>query len=108
MAGSFLNLETGVFAATYSRYRIFWHILFWIWLYVLDVLIFGIAYQNVENFLVYALVEMPGQIVFAYAFVYWLLPQYFARGKYRETLLLTGAVFFLIGLLGHGIAYIIS
>ena len=105
---SILNFRTGSFADTYSRYRIFWHILFWVWLYVLDVLIFGIAYQNVSNFVVYALVEMPGQIIFAYSIVYWILPTYFLQGRYGEALGLTIIIFLMIGLLGHGIAYIIS
>ena len=105
---SFLNLRTGWFAETYSRYPVFWHILFWIWLYVLDVLIFGIGYQNVKNFIVYALVEMPGQLIFAYSIVYWILPRFFIQGRYREAIWLTIALFFLIGLLGHGIAFGIS
>lgn len=97
-----------VYTTILSRYRVLWHTLFWFWLYILDVLIFGTAYQHVDRFLIYAMVEMPGQILFAYAVIYWILPRYFAKKRYVETIIFVVSLFFFIGVMCHGIAWILS
>jgi two-component system, LytTR family, sensor kinase len=67
------------------KQRILWHSLFWIWLYATDVFIFGVAYNNIDLFKSLALLEMPGQLFFAYLFIYWLLPRHLRRNNYIES-----------------------
>jgi sensor histidine kinase YesM len=84
-----------------SQQRILWHIVFWVWLYFLDVFIFGVGYENITLFLKFALLEMPGQLLFAYAVVYWILPRHFKKRRYPETLLQLFLVFIVTGFIGH-------
>jgi two-component system LytT family sensor kinase len=81
--------------------RILWHVIFWIWLYCLDVFIFGVGYGDIPSFMEMALLEMPGQLVLAYAIVYWILPLHIKRMRYAETIGLIFLVFFLVGLFGQ-------
>lgn len=96
-----MRINSLPWASVFSRYRILWHILFWTWLYALDVFIFGVGYANVTLFLKFALLEMPGQLFFAYAVVYWVLPRYFKTQRLVEMFVLLFAVFVITGLLGH-------
>jgi two-component system, LytTR family, sensor kinase len=98
-----LHTQTGSLSqqGIFYRYRILWHILFWVWLYSLDVFIFGVGYDNISLFLKFALLEMPGQLLFAYAVAYWILPRHFRNQQYGATFAWTFVVFFLTGVVGH-------
>jgi two-component system LytT family sensor kinase len=84
-----------------KKYRLLWHILFWIWIYLLDVFIFGVGYKNVSMFIIYALLEMPGQLLFAYATMYWILPVFFQRLRFVEATIALLVIFYLTGFIGH-------
>jgi sensor histidine kinase YesM len=77
------------------------HLLFWVALYAVDVLGFGVGYHNVNNFVKIALLEMPGQLVFAYAVMYFILPRHLAHRRMWETITLLIAVFLAGGFIGH-------
>jgi len=83
------------------RSRVLRHILFWIWVYLLDVIIFGVGYENVKLFLKLALLEMPGQIFFAYTVMYWIIPRYISKRNLTETLGLTILAFLACGFMVH-------
>jgi two-component system, LytTR family, sensor kinase len=83
------------------RYRLLAHVLFWAWVYVLDVFIFGVGYENVPQFTMMALLEMPGQLFLAYITAYWILPRYFSKLNHFESLLLFLGAVFINGLIGH-------
>jgi hypothetical protein len=83
------------------RNRVLRHILFWIWVYVLDVLIFGFGYQKFYFFVKIALLEMPPQVLFAYLVMYWILPRHRKHNKLSETIGLTFLSFLVCGFIGH-------
>jgi two-component system, LytTR family, sensor kinase len=83
------------------KQRLLFHVLFWIWLYAMDVFIFGVGYENIRLFLRLALLEMPGQLFFAYLFVYWLLPRHLKRSSYIESIAWASAIFFVTGIIGQ-------
>jgi two-component system, LytTR family, sensor kinase len=83
------------------RNRVARHILFWIWVYALDVIIFGVGYENVRRFVWMALLELPGQVLFAYVIMYGILPRYLTRRNATEALTLVTAAFFAAGILTH-------
>jgi two-component system, LytTR family, sensor kinase len=79
------------------RNRVLRHILFWIWVYLLDVVFFGIGFEDIKRFAKFGALEMPGQIFFAYAAIYWIMPQYMAKKKLGEAVLITVVAFFTCG-----------
>jgi two-component system LytT family sensor kinase len=87
--------------AILSKYRFLWHFLIWVWIYCLDVFIFGVGYKNVNRFVLYALLEMPGQLFFAYVTVYWILPKYIEKLRFVQSTIAMAAAFFVTGLIVH-------
>jgi two-component system, LytTR family, sensor kinase len=81
------------------RNRIVRHILFWIWVYLLDVIFFGLGYEDFPRFVKFALLEMPGQIFFAYTAMYWIMPRYLAKRNMAEVLVVALLAFFICGLI---------
>src|SRR5688500_903046 len=81
------------------RNRIVRHILFWIWVYLLDVIFFGLGYEDFPRFVKFALLEMPGQIFFAYTAMYWIMPRYLAKRNVAEVLVVALLAFFICGLI---------
>lgn len=75
------------------------HLLFWVLVYLADVIFFGIGYENVGNFAIYALLEMPGQILFAYVAIYWIMPRYLDNNNVVSALLVSALAFFASGLI---------
>jgi sensor histidine kinase YesM len=71
------------------------------WVYVMDVLIFGFGYKDVNLFLKLALLEMPPQILFAYVVMYWILPRHRKKNQPLETVALTTITFLVCGIIGH-------
>lgn len=88
--------------------RVLRHILFWIWLYLLDVIIFGVGYENIQLFFKLALLEMPGQLFFAYVMMYWVMPQFLAKRSTFEIVGLTILSFLICGFLSHILFIIFS
>jgi hypothetical protein len=70
---------------TSKSVRILYHVLFWVALYILDVLIFGIGYENVEGFITIVLAEVPPQILLAYTVMYWIIPRYVAKKLFLQS-----------------------
>jgi two-component system LytT family sensor kinase len=81
--------------------RILRHILFWVWVYAMDVLIFGIGYERVNHFLKIALLEMPGQVLLAYLFMYWIIPRHLAKKNSLETFGFAFFTFVAAGFITH-------
>jgi two-component system, LytTR family, sensor kinase len=81
--------------------RIVRHILFWIWIYLIDVFVFGMGYENIPLFLKLALLEMPGQLFFAYVVMYWVVPGYLADKHQLKWISITAIAFIICGLIGQ-------
>jgi sensor histidine kinase YesM len=81
--------------------RVLYHVLFWIALYVLDVLIFGIGYENLDHFVTLVLAEIPPQVFLAYTVMYWIIPRYVKNKRFNESLLLLLVAFIASGFVGH-------
>jgi two-component system, LytTR family, sensor kinase len=96
-----MNSSHGYGFPVMPKNRFIKHLLFWIGLYVLDVLVFGVGYHNLNNFIKIALLEMPGQLLFAYAVMYFILPRHFVRKKMIETVGMVTLVFLVGGFIGH-------
>jgi hypothetical protein len=79
------------------RNRVLRHVLFWIWVYLLDVVFFGLGFQNIELFMKLALLEMPGQVFFAYTIMYWVMPRYLMKKHFGQTIAITVVAFFICG-----------
>jgi sensor histidine kinase YesM len=81
--------------------RILYHILFWVALYVLDVLIFGLGYENVDQFVTIVLAEVPPQVFLAYAIMYWIIPRFVTQKRFIEAIFFLCVTFFASGIIGH-------
>jgi two-component system, LytTR family, sensor kinase len=83
------------------RSRVWRHILFWVIVYLLDVIVFGLGYENFQAFFKMALLEMPSQLFFAYGMMYWVVPRYMADKNAFEAISITVVAFFVSGILGN-------
>jgi sensor histidine kinase YesM len=81
--------------------RVLYHILFWVALYILDVLIFGYGYENVDRFVTVVLAEVPPQVILAYTVMYWIIPRYVAKKLFFESIFLLIVAFVISGFIGH-------
>src|SRR5688500_18162500 len=88
--------------------RVAYHVLFWITLYVLDVVVFGLGYENVNGFITIVLAEVPPLILLAYVVMYWIIPQYVAKKLFFESIFYLFIVFLLSGFIGHVLFVIFS
>src|SRR5688500_10033557 len=88
--------------------RVIYHVLFWITLYVLDVVIFGLGYENLNGFITIVLAEVPPQVLLAYVVMYWIIPQYVAKKLFFESLFYLFIIFLLSGFIGHILFVIFS
>lgn len=79
------------------RNRVLRHALFWMWVYLLDVVFFGLGFENIQLFTKLALLEMPGQIFFAYTIMYWVMPWYLQKKNFGQTIAIAIAAFFICG-----------
>jgi two-component system LytT family sensor kinase len=79
------------------------HLFFWVWVYLVDVFVFGVGYENIPLFLKLALLEMPGQLFFAYLIMYWVVPRYFKDKQIIKWTLVTILAFLVCGLMGHAL-----
>ena len=86
---------------TSKQIRILSHVFFWVFLYILDVLIFGFGSADFNHFLKLALVEVPPQILLAYFIMYWIIPTYVAKKLFAESLLFIVIAFAVSGFIGH-------
>lgn len=62
-----------------AKNRLLQHALFWTGIYFFDVFVFGFDTQNYRLFFKIVALEMPGQMLLAYAMMYWALPRYLER-----------------------------
>jgi two-component system, LytTR family, sensor kinase len=90
----------------FRKYRVLSHIVFWVWVFLIDVFIFGVGYDNVPKFTDLALLEIPGTVLLAYTTAYWILPRYLKNLNHLEALGVFLVVFLLNGLIGHTLLYI--
>jgi two-component system, LytTR family, sensor kinase len=81
--------------------RVLRHVLFWVVVYLLDVVVFGLGYQNFEVVFKMALLEMPSQLIFAYGMMYWVVPRYMTRKNALEVIAIAVIAFFACGILGN-------
>ena len=88
-------------SSTSKTVRVLYHVLFWIVLYILDVLIFGYGYENVDGFVTIVLAEIPPQVMLAYTVMYWIIPRYIAKKLFFKSLLLLVVAFLISGIVGH-------
>jgi sensor histidine kinase YesM len=83
-------------------------VLFWIALYVLDVLIFGFGYEDLDRFVTLVLAEVPPQILLAYTVMYWIIPQYVTKKLFFESVFFLVFAFIVSGFIGHLLFFIFS
>ena len=88
-------------SSTSTPIRVLYHVLFWVALYVLDVLIFGFGYENVDRFVTLVLAEVPPQIFLAYTVMYWIIPRYVAKKLLFESVFFLCIAFLVSGIFGH-------
>ena len=88
--------------------RILYHVLFWIVLYILDVVIFGFGYENFDHFVPLVLAEVPPQIFLAYTVMYWIIPRYVAKKLFFESVFYLFVAFMVYGFVGHILFLIFS
>jgi two-component system LytT family sensor kinase len=93
--------QGSLFSLTSQQTRILYHVLFWITLYILDVLIFGFGYEDVGRFVTLALAEVPPQVLLAYAVMYWTIPRFVARKQIFESVASVIFIFLICGWIGH-------
>jgi sensor histidine kinase YesM len=98
----------GFFSLTSRQTRVLYHILFWVALYLLDVLIFGFGYENVDRFVTLALAEVPPQVLLAYAVMYWTIPRFVARKLIFESVASVVFIFLVCGFFGHVLFLVFS
>ena len=96
-----MKVQDSGITKTSQRLRILYHVLFWIVLYILDVVIFGFGYEDFDRFVLLALAEVPPQVLLAYTVMYWIIPQYVARKRLFESLLFLVIAFIVCGFIGH-------
>jgi len=96
-----MNLQDFIITPSSKGIRILYHVLFWIALYVLDVLIFGIGYENLDHFVTLVLAEVPPQVFLAYIVMYWIIPQYVKQKRFAASLLSLFVAFIVSGFVGH-------
>lgn len=80
------------------KYRIIWHILFWICIYFAYVISYG-GYGN-GNYSYEAIINailLPVRMAFTYTMIYLLLPHFLMKRKYRNFFLFTAVHAFLFG-----------
>lgn len=95
-------------SSTSKSVRVLYHVLFWIVLYILDVLIFGFGYENVDRFVTIVLAEVPPQILLAYTVMYWIIPQYVTKKLFFESIFFLFIAFLVSGFIGHILFIIFS
>jgi two-component system, LytTR family, sensor kinase len=83
------------------RSRVLRHVIFWILVYLLDVVVFGLGYENFEAFFKMALLEMPSQLFFAYFMMYWVMPHYMRDKNALKAISLSMIAFIISGILGN-------
>lgn len=66
----------------FFRYRVLWHILFWVSVYLMYVITFGGYMGNYYEEIINNLVLMPARIVFTYILIYWILPLAIQQKKF--------------------------
>lgn len=96
-----MNAQDLIITPSSKKIRVLYHVLFWIVLYVLDVLIFGIGYENLDHFVTLVLAEVPPQIFLAYTVMYWILPRYVKQKRFSESLISLFLAFIVSGFVGH-------
>ena len=96
-----MNAQDLIISPSSKGIRILYHVLFWIALYVLDVLIFGIGYENVDHFVTLVLAEMPPQVLLAYTVMYWIIPRYVRQRRFTESFISLFVAFMVSGFVGH-------
>lgn len=96
-----LNLNSTYAIPLLPRNRVVRHVAFWIFVYLLDVFVFGIGYENVPLFLRLALLEMPGQLFFAYVVIYWIAPRYLKTKDHFKWSIMLLIAFIVCGLIGQ-------
>ena len=94
--------------STSKPLRVLYHVLFWVALYILDVVIFGFGYENVDRFVTLVLAEVPPQILLAYSVMYWIIPRYVATKSLFESIFLLCVAFVVSGFIGHILFLIFS
>lgn len=66
----------------FFRYRVLWHILFWVVVYLTYVITFGGYWGHYYEEFVNNLVLMPARIIGTYILIYWILPVAIKRKKF--------------------------
>lgn len=79
------------------------HLFFWVWVYLVDVFVFGVGYENIPLFLRLAALEMPGQLFFAYLIMYGVVPRYFEDKQIVKWSFITILAFLVCGIIGHAL-----
>jgi two-component system LytT family sensor kinase len=96
-----VNAQDSYITPSSTRRRILYHVLFWIALYILDVLIFGFGYENLDHFVLLVLAEVPPQVLLAYSVMYWIIPRYVKQKRFLESLFFLTVIFIFSGFVGH-------
>ncbi len=64
------------------RYRVFWHVLFWVLIYLFYALTYGGYAEKYKEELISNLILLPARIAFTYAFIYYLMPVFLFNKRY--------------------------
>jgi two-component system LytT family sensor kinase len=71
------------------RYRILWHILFWIFCYLFYSLTYGSYTEEYQKEFMSNLFLLPVRVIGTYVLIYWLIPVFLLKKKYVAFALLT-------------------
>ncbi len=92
----------------FLKYRIWWHVLFWIVVLVVFSLIYAVHRgQYYEQFII-NLIQLPAKMIGTYTFIYLVLPLAFKKKKYVLFGIFVLIHFFLYGILDRAIIFYIS
>ncbi len=99
VGGTTLYMSKKVKNHFYGKYRIWWHILFWVAYVIYEGLIWGMVDDTYELRFYISMVELPVKVTATYFTIYVLIDKYLIKKKYQEFI-----IFLIISMFFFGIA----
>jgi two-component system, LytTR family, sensor kinase len=89
----------------YRRYRILFHILFWVGIFIYDVVIWGLVDSKYGEKLLSTSIELPIKMAAAYFTLYVLIDRFLIKKKYEQFFLLLFLSMIVVGIILRLLAY---